>query len=370
VVHRLLAALAAGAILALVPAAVAIAAAEDGPRSPDDAVAAAAIWLSDHQRPDGGFDGFVPGGNTPDAVLALAESAQTSPNWSNGDALERVESDIAEDGSTPLSAVRVISRRVDDPGVNARLITRIALPLGLDPGEEGSLGDLIGQAGEALADDDVVFVDRVESAIALLSAGAPLPDGTIEGVVAAQQANGGWNADGDPDSDVVDLRTTGAVLDLVVLAGADPEAAPVPAALAFVGSSRNESGAWPNLEGELDATATAGAIRAIQAVGHDPDDSCWETELGIEVNAVAPVPALMALQQEDGGFVGDNAVLVTSEAVHALSGRWLPLGRTEDQCTPEGGGLDVDPSLIVLGAIAVVGVGGGARIMRSGHSSF
>ena len=34
------------------------------------------------------------------------------------------------------------------------------------------------------------------------------------------------------------------------------------------------------------------------------------------------------------------------------------------------GGLPFEPSLIVLGAIAVIGVGGGVRIMRSGAAAF
>jgi hypothetical protein len=140
--------------------------------------------------------------------------------------------------------------------------------------------------------------------------------------------------------------------------------------MTFVGGTRDNSGAWPDTEGARSAAATAGAIRAIRAVGHDPAGSCWLTEVGVEADATAPVPALIALQEEDGSFGGDNRVRVAGEAVHALSGRWLPLGRAGDACAPESGGLPFAPSLIVLGAIAVVGVGGGVRIMRGGASAF
>lgn len=363
--HRLPAALAAGALLALAPVSVALAASDDEPRTTDEAIAAAVRWMGRQQRPDGGFDGYLAGSGTPDVVLALAESAQAEAPWGNRPAVERVESEVAEDGETPLDAVRDIAGRVPDRGVPARLVTRVALPLGLDPDDEGPLGDLLGGAADGLADEDSALVDRVESAIALLAGGVELPEGTIDEVVGAQQADGGWNEAADPEGEVVDLTTTGAVVDLLVLAGVDPAAAPISTATAFVARTQRESGAWPGEDGHPDAAATAGAIRAIRAIGHDPGGSCWQGDLGVEVTATTPVAALIDLQEADGGFAGEEPVRVTAEAVHALSGRRLPVGRAGDQCTPESGGLPFDPSLIVLGAIAVVGVGGGVRIMRS-----
>ena len=63
--------------------------------------------------------------------------------------------------------------------------------------------------------------------------------------------------------------------------------------------------------------------------------------------------------------------MTTSQAVHALSGRWLPRGRATQSCGgPEGSDFPVDPALVVLGAIAVVGVGGGVRILRSAPSAY
>ena len=67
---------------------------------------------------DGGFDGFLAGADTPDAILALAESAQTESAWGNRPALERVESEVSEDDTTPLDAARrspVGSRTPDSP---------------------------------------------------------------------------------------------------------------------------------------------------------------------------------------------------------------------------------------------------------------
>ena len=370
VFRRMIAASAVGLLALGLPAVAAFAAAAgERAATPDEAVADAVAWLARQQRPDGGFDGFIPGGGTPDAILALAESAQTEPSWSNRAALERVESEVSDDGRTPLDAARSIARRVEGPQVTARLITRVALPVGLEVGGEGPLGDLTGTAGNWLADDGIAFDARVELAIALVAAGVALPEGTVDTVLAAQQTDGGWNAAGDPEAEAVDLATTGAVVDLLIQAGTDPSSAPVGSAMAFIGSNRARHGAWADAEGEPSPVATAGAIRAIRAVGHDPAGTCWAPELGLEASVPSPVAALMDLQHADGGFGGDDPVRVTSDAVHALSGRWLPLGRAGDACAPETGGLPFEPSLIVLGAIAVVGVGGGVRIMRGGSAT-
>lgn len=339
-------------------------------QDPDEAVAEAVRWLSRQQQEDGGFDGYVPGGGTPDAILALAESAQTDPSWSVRQAVDRIDEATNDEGRTPLDAARRIARRDEAPGVTARLITRVALPLGLEVADDGPLGDLVAAAGTALEDPDLTFADRVELLVALVAAGASVPPDTAEVVAAAQQADGGWNADGDPEGDAADLATTGAAVDLLVLLGVDPAGGPVPLALAFVAESRARNGAWADPAGEASAIATAGAIRAIRAAGHDPAGSCWLTSQGRSANERSAVDGLLRLQDDDGAFAGADPVVAASDAVHALSGRRLPLGRADDACAPDEPGFPVEPSLLVLGAIAVVGVGGGLRIMRGAPGAY
>ena len=188
----------------------------------------------------------------------------------------------------------------------------------------------------------------------------------MDTVLGAQQPDGGWNAEGDPEAEAVDLVTTGAAVDLLVLAGVSPEDGPLVAAQRFVAATQTEDGAWPDVEGEPSALATAGAIRAIRAVGHDPAGTCWQTQLELPAqSSTSPEAALVAFQEDDGRFAGEDQAVSTSRAVHALSGSWLPRGRAAEACTPESGGLPFEPSLLVLGAIAVVCVGGGLRILRS-----
>ncbi|HYF47609.1 MAG TPA: hypothetical protein VD926_15445 [Acidimicrobiales bacterium] len=223
---------------------------------------------------------------------------------------------------------------------------------------------------EGLEADDLALRDRIDLALAQLSNGGELPEGVLDEVLSAQQSDGGWNAEGDPEAEAVDLDTTGAAVDLMVLAGMSTEDDPLEAALGFVAGSQAEDGTWPGPEGESSAIATAGAIRAIRAVGHDPAGTCWQTDLGHEAGSTTPEAALIGLQAEGGQFAGEEPVLATAAAVHALSGRWLPRGRADDACALDEGGLPFEPSLLVLGAIAVVGVGGGVRILRSGPGGF
>jgi hypothetical protein len=348
-----------------------IAAAEgSAPSDHDEAVSSALRWLGHHQLEDGGYDGFVPGSGTPDALLAFAESAQTEAEWGNRAAVERVESQVSSDDKTPLDAAQVLARRHDDPVIAARLVTMVAQPLGLDPSEEGPFGDLVGRVADGLADDDVALGDRIELAIAQRTLGTELPDGTLDTILGAQQPDGGWNADGDAEAEVVDVATTGAAVDLLVLDGVDPADGRIAAAMTFIAGHQNEDGTWSDVDGEPSAIATAGAIRAIRAVGHDPSGTCWQTELGAGASSTTAEAALIGLQDDDGAFAGSEPVIATSEALHALSGRWLPRGKAAEACTPDDGGLPFEPSLLVLGAIAVIGVGGGVRILRSAPGAY
>jgi hypothetical protein len=364
--------MAATSMAVLLPAAAAFGAADDHDEpTADEAITSAVRWIGRQQREDGGFDGFVPGAATPDGILALAESAQTEATWANRSALQRVEQDESEAGHTPLDAARRLARGNEDPVVSGRLILRVALPLGVDAGDEGPFGDVIDRATQGLADEETPFADRVDLALALTSAAVELPEGTLDGIVAAQQPTGGWAVDGDPEAETADPATTGAVVDLLVLAGTDVESGPIVAAMQHLASTQARNGTWADADGDPSALATSGAVRAIRAVGHDPSGSCWQTDLSLPAKDTSAEAALIGLQDDDGRFAGEDPVVATASAVHALSGRWLPRGLASEACVPDDGRLlPFEPSLLVLGAIALVGVGGGVRILRSAPSAY
>jgi hypothetical protein len=340
-------------------------------RTPDEAITSAVRWLARQQYPDGGFDGFGAATATPEAVLAFAESAQTESTWANRAAVERVEQVLSEDDRSPLDAARSLARGNQDPALAGRLVSRVALPLGLDVAEQGPFGSVLDLATEGVVDEQVAFADRVDMAIALVSAGVALPEGVLDTVLGAQQDTGGWSADGDPAAETMDLPTTGAVVDLLILVGNEPASPPVAAALLAIAGAQARNGAWPAQGDGSSVLATAGAIRAIRAVGQDPADTCWQTDRGRPATSETAAAALLAMQDADGHFGAADSVLETAAAVHALSGRWLPRGRGTASCGPsEGRDFPVDPALVVLGAIAVVGVGGGVRILRSAPSAY
>src|SRR4051794_19627501 len=67
--------------------------------------AKATTWLDAQQQPDGSFEtaGF-PGFETPDAVLAIAENAQSTAKWNKASALAAVEA-VTAHGNSALHAL-------------------------------------------------------------------------------------------------------------------------------------------------------------------------------------------------------------------------------------------------------------------------
>ena len=288
--------------------------------------------------------------------------------------MERIDQQVSDEGRTPLDAARALSRGNEAPIVSARLISRVAEPLGLDPGEEGPFGDLLGNATRGLADEDTSFADRVDIAIALVSVGVELPEGTLDGVLAAQQPSAGWSADGDQASEAVDVATTGAVVDLLVLAGIRCRER-TRARRHRASSPRRQlrSGAWPGVDGEPSAVGhrrchpghSGGRPRSRSA-------PAGSTDLGLEHR---PVDAESALIAPPGRRRCTSPVRTPSwpraggpRTQRALatpgSGRRTPVGPRAS------GGLPFEPSLLVLGAIAVIGVGGGIRILRANPAAY
>ena len=65
----------------------------------------ATAWLTGQQQPDGGFEvGGFAGFETPDAVLAIAENAQTKFFWNSTQARNAVKA-VVRNGHTPLNAL-------------------------------------------------------------------------------------------------------------------------------------------------------------------------------------------------------------------------------------------------------------------------
>ena len=157
--------------------------------------------------------------------------------------------------------------------------------------------------------------DQAFSILALRSAGRPVPSTAIRATFAAR-ATGGWGfAMSRTAADSVDA--TGLVIEALRAAGVPSSNAALRAAAAWMLAQRNAAGGLASAGGRrpTEANSTAGAIRALRALGRTPP-----------ANTRA---ALRALQQPDGAFRFTQAnagsrLLATNDALVAVTGKFLP----------------------------------------------
>lgn len=285
-------------------------------QEPDETLNAALEYLQTVQNEDGGFsNGFAPEsdlGATADSVVAIAAAGEDPHEY------------LAGEGQGPLDLLAAqleIGVAEGAAGQIAKIITAV-VAAGEDPTDfdgRDLVSDLL-----ALQSEDGVFgmgaFDHCLSVIALQNAGVPLPDGTLEALVAAQNEDGGWGFMADQASDT---NTTGLCLQALALADA-PDA--VSRGLAYLSAIQNEDGGWPyqspsDFGTTSDASSTALVIQALAALEEDMAD--WDD----------PQSFLAGLQEASGAFryqdemPGDN-ILATVAAIPALAGvpltDWAP----------------------------------------------
>lgn len=337
-----------------------------------DPTADAVAYLLSEQEADGGFG---PGVVTPNVVSALAQQAQTTTSWSAKEAIDAVSAAETDDGTTPLDALDALAQDNPTPEAAAQMISRAVVAMGLDPenfdpGGDGSPVDLVREvAGGRRADGSYgSLTATAEAVLALVLVGRPVNEATLTLLQEAQQDNGGWNNDGDPDGDFVDPATTGLVVEALVAAGVGTEGTtPVTRALSFLARTQESSGGWPlERDGEIGPDATSWAMGALRAAGYQPAQGCWRPGVGDDEPYADPADALAELQDADGAITGGlDPVSSTALAVQALNGRWLPTTRLPAiDCSPSDGGWSVRPSLVILVVFGLVLIVGALRIMR------
>jgi hypothetical protein len=329
---------------------------------------AAVAWLKTQQQSDGGFElAMFPGFETRDASLAIAEDAQTGTTWSTTEALDAVGAvhfGGTPAGATPLDALDAFAATVTTAGAAAKTIVLSASPLGLDPAAfdpagNGTPVNLVALLDAGCSADTAsfgpAFSDTLYGVLAKkLVCGAP-PAAALATVRAAQQANGGWNFNGDPTGTDLDIDTTALAVESLVAGGADASDPTVHAALGFLATQHQVSGAWQSF-GADDPNSTSLAILAVTATGFDVESSCWRdtadpTATG---SAYASPTAWLRSQQltappADAGRIaspndsfGVNT-FATSQTVEGLLRSWLPITVAATQAcavsvTPVSGG--------------------------------
>jgi hypothetical protein len=300
---------------------------------------AATDWLTGQQQLDGGFEiaGFA-GFETPDAVLAIAENAQTKINWNSAQALNAVKS-VVRNGHTPLNALDNFADGAINAGQAAKLIVLDVVPLGLDPRHFNPDGDV--------SRDLVAIVDfsarsdgsygtlnaTLFAAIAKRLVSGSVPAATVAFIRHAQQANGGWSFSGNPAGTDLDIDTTGLAVQALAAAQVAPTDGALTRALAFLANQHRASGAWQSF-GSDDPNSTSLAVLAVTAAGFDPTVKCWRDTVAPGLASTAytsPIVWLGSKQASDGHIISPNDAFppvntfATSQTVQALRRGWIPV---------------------------------------------
>lgn len=311
--------------------------------TPAQAATAAAAWLATQQQPDGGFEvAGYPGFETPDAILAAAEAAQTGSTWSTAEAIAAVRA-LAACGVSPLDWVDAYSQSGLDAGSAAKLVVLVAAPLGLpttafDPAGDGGPVDLDAIIASGVDGNGSygTFTDTVYAALALRLTAGSVPEITMASIRGGQRADGSWDYTGDAAStDTIDQIGSTSVAVIALIAGGAAQGDPAVArALGFLAAKQQVDGGWQeDGDGQTNPNATALAALAIRSAGFNPEGAAWRGATPAGAAAVAavtgtPTNALIATQDPDGHLVGpyDSFGLNTfgtSQGVHGLLRSWL-----------------------------------------------
>jgi hypothetical protein len=308
----------------------------------------ATIWLDLNQQPDGGFElaGF-PGFETPDAVLAIAENAQTTYQWDPARARAAVKA-VKQGGNSGLHALDDLADAGLDAGQAAKLVVLDTEPLGLSARNFNPDGDATAvnlraviKAGAQPNGSYGAFNATLYAAIALRLLTGSVPADTVAYIRAAQQANGGWSYSGLPGGSDLDIDTTGLAIEALVAARVAPNDGDLRAGLRFLAAQHKASGAWQAF-GSDDPNSTSVAVFAITASGFDPTKPCWRdvVDPGSAGDPYAsPIGWIESRQQSNGRIASPNDAFgintfATSQAIQALRRGWMPVKTLARQTCP------------------------------------
>ena len=283
------------AALAVVAAGLALAAPAAATAAPSDAVRAkrAAAWLA-------GAAAGAPGGQQADAIVAMRAAGRGAASL-----------------RPRLRALSRVAPAYATTAGGAGKVALAAVAAGADPARVGGLNYLARiRARYASGRFGATAYDQAFSILALVAARKPVPRDAVRATMAGRGA-GGWSfalspATGDS------VNATAIVVEALRAAGVPRTDRRLAAAAAWMLAQRNAEGGLASAGGgrPTDANSTAGAIRALRALGRRPP--------------ARTLAALRSLQEPSGAvrFTAADAgstLIATTDATIAFSGKMLPV---------------------------------------------
>ena len=348
--------------------------------------AAGIAYLRPTQQANGGWDAnpafeFA----TTEALLAIAEQAQTGAGWSTAQAFAAVDGFDHPNppNNDPLSFADDMADGAIPPSLAGKLIVMVAAPLGLSTTDFDPKNDTVAAVNLETALDPAGCAGNVasfgffgETLMAMLAkrlvCGA-VPLAATANVRGAQQADGAWNFTGLPaPAGFDDFDTTAAAIQALIAAGAAPTDVDVVEGLAFLATKQSASGAWEAFDA-ASPESTSRAILAITAAGYDPGSSCWRDTVAPSLQGTAygsPITALANLQNANGSWGTFGPDFSTGQAVQGLERQWLPVTRAPTQTCVLAAPPATAPAQEGVGGAAPPSVAGGTAVPVVANPNF
>jgi len=273
-------------------------------------------WLRSQQQPDGGFEteGY-PGFETSDAILALAQSAQSGGAWNYDAARAAVLGTSTATGNTPLNEIDNYASGAIGSGAAGKIISLVTNPLAIDPTtfdpSNNGVVNLVTKLGFPGTGDFGIPLASFNSILFAARGYATLnsvPASTITLIRGAQKSDGSWSYNGDNTGIDGGADTTGLAVQTLIEAGVAAGDSDVSAALDYLVTNQQHSGGWIDGWAE-NPNSTAVAMLALVAA-----------------ERTAPLAAgnayLLSTQQPAGFFAGpyDDATPNTFATAQAIQG--------------------------------------------------
>jgi Prenyltransferase and squalene oxidase repeat len=311
-----------------------------GPAGAD--TTAGVAYLRTTQQSNGGWDAspaieFA----TTEALLGIAEQAQTGATWSTAQAFGALDTFDYQNNpanADPLTFADDMADGVIPPSLAGKLILMVAAPLGLSTTDFDPKNDTVPAVNLETALDPNgcagnlgsfgFFNETLFGMLAKFLLCGAVPPAAVTAVRSAQQADGAWNFTGSSvPAGFDDFDTTANAIQALIAAGAAPTDPDVVEGLAFLATHQDASGAWIAF-GAASPESTSRAILAITAAGYDPGSSCWRDTVAPALAGTAygsPVTALTNMQNANGSWGTFGPDFSTGQAIQGLERQWLPV---------------------------------------------